>query len=371
MKSSLEWSQVSAFRLARHHFLDQQPADLVTVCGEVCGIQAQVTSAARMALWARNHSLRQPDIHSALNESRTLVRTSCMRQTLHLLPAADFSIYITALKRSRGEAIRRGMSRFGVTEKEIELLNEKILDALSCGPATKGELTEQVKPTASKNLRAWMDRFWSVVRPAMVEGLVCYGPDRGAEATYIRADRWLPRKRRVSEQEAKQILLRRYLNAYGPATLLDFSRWSGISMKEATLIWRSLDGELMEVSIEEKNASVLRKDYEQFLNASLQEPVLRLLPGFDPYMLAHSEKGHLVDDAFYKRIYRNQGWISPVVLLNGRVIGVWSAVRRGKGSSFEVELFEKASKATRNRIEEEAASLGAFLGAVMSVAMTP
>lgn len=318
-------------------------------------------SAARLALWARNHSLKPSDIDIALNQSRTLVRASCMRQTLHLLPAADFSIYITALKRSRGEAIRRGMSRFGVTEKEIKLLNEKILHALSRGPATKGEVTEQVRAIAGKNVRAWMDRFWSVVRPAMVEGLVCYGPDRGAEATYVRADQWLPRKRRVSEQEAKQILLRRYLIAYGPATLRDFSTWSGISMKEAAPVWGSLDDELIEVSIEEKKASVLRQDCEQLMNANLREPVLRLLPGFDPYLLAHAEKNHLVDDAFYKRVYRNQGWISPVVLLNGRIIGIWTAAGRGKGSSFDVELFEKGSKITRAMIEEEAASLGAFL----------
>ena len=318
-------------------------------------------SAARMALWARNHSLKPSDIDIALNQSRTLVRASCMRQTLHLLPAADFSIYITALKRSRGEAIRRGMSRFGVTEKEVELLNEKILHALSRGPATKGELTEQVRAIAGKNVRAWMDRFWSVVRPAMVEGLVCYGPDRGAEATYVRADQWLPRKRRVAEQEAKQILLRRYLIAYGPATLRDFSTWSGISMKEAAPVWGSLDEELIEVSIEEKKASVLRQDREQLMNANLREPVLRLLPGFDPYLLAHAEKNHLVDDAFYKRVYRNQGWISPVVLLNGRIIGIWTAAGRGKGSSFDVELFEKASKITRARIEEEAASLAKFV----------
>jgi len=285
-----------------------------------------------------------------------------MRQTLHLLPAADFSIYITALKRSRVEAIRRGTSRLGVTEKEIDRLNQAIVDALSSGPATKGELTEQVKAMGGKRMREWMDRFWSVVRPAMVEGLVCYGPDRGAEATYVRADHWLPRQRQASEQEAKQILLRRYLSAYGPATLPDFARWSGMSMKEASPIWKSLADELIEVSIEHKTASLLRKDREALENARFREPVLRLAPGFDPYMLAHAEKSHLVDDAFYKRVYRNQGWISPVVLLNGRVIGVWSVVRRGKESAAEVELFERASKDTRSRIDEEAGRLGSFLG---------
>jgi Winged helix DNA-binding domain len=368
MKNSVEWSQVSAFRLARHHFLDQQPADLVEICSDLCGVQAQVMSAARMALWARNHSLTQSAINSALNEGRTLVRTSCMRQTLHLLSAADFSIFIMALKPSRVEAIRRVASRFGVTENDTDRLNQAVVDALSRGPATQRELTEQIKAKAGKRIRAWMGRVWSVFRLAMVEGLICYGPDRGKEATLVRVDQWLPLQRQISEQEAKQVLLRRYLSAYGPATLQDFSKWSGISMKEATPIWRSLDDEYMDVRIDDKTASLLREDCEQFLNANLSKPVLRLLPSFDPYMLAHAEKNHIVDAAFYKRVYRDQWWISPVVLLNGRVIGVWSLARQGKGSVLEVELFQKATKTMRARIEEEAASVGAFLGVAMSLA---
>lgn len=324
-------------------------------------------SAARMALWARIHELKQADVQAALNESRSLVRTSCMRQSLHLLPASEFYIYIAALRRSRVEGVRRVMARFGVTEKDTDRLNQAIVDGLSRGPMTQRELSEQIKSKAGKRVRAWMDRVWSAFKLAMAEGLVCYGPDRGQEVTLVRVDRWLPRQKRVSEQEAQQVLLRRYLTAYGPAMLQDFSRWSGISIKEATPIWRSLEDELVEVPIEEGKASVLREDYERLASEQLREPMLRLLPGFDPYLLTHADKNRLVDGALYKRVYRNQGWISPVVLLNGKVIGVWSIARRGNGSSLQIELFEKASKSIRAKIEEEAASLGTFLGLDLSL----
>lgn len=194
-----------------------------------------------------------------------------------------------------------------------------------------------------------------------MEGLVCYGPDRGQEVTFVRVDQWLPKQREVSEQEVKQVLLRRYLSAYGPATLQDFSKWSGISMKEGRAVWESLEGELVKVPMGDKKGSVLRKDSKQLRKCHLGEPVLRLLPSFDPYMLGHVEKTHLVDDRYYKRVYRQQGWISPVVLLNGRVIGIWSYTRRRKGLSLEIELFERRSKTIHARIEEEAASLGGFL----------
>jgi len=361
MRHFFQWSQVSAFRLTRHHFVDQNPAELTAVCRDVCGIQSQVMAAAEMALWARIHGLARADIHSALYESRTLVKTSCMRQTLHLLPAADFSIYISALKRSRLEALRRIFSKFGVTQKEVDKMNEAVVDALGAGPMAQRELTEQVKSTAGKKVRTWMERVWSVFRPAIVEGLICYGPNRGQEVTFVRVDQWLPKQRKVSEEEAKQVLLRRYLSAYGPATVRDFSRWTGISMKEARAIWESLCEETVEVSVEDKKASILRKDHEQLTNSDLRESTLCLLPSFDPYMLGHVEKDHLVDPSCYKRVYRNQGWISPVALLNGRVIGIWSYTLGRGGLSLEVALFDELSKTIQARIKQEAESLGLFL----------
>jgi len=329
MKSvSLTWSQVSAFRLARHHLADRKQADLTAVYRDVCGIQAQVMSAAEMALWARMHRLTRAEIHAALWKSRTLVKTSCMRQTLHLIPVADFSVYISALKRSRMAALVRIMSRFGVTLREVEAMNEAAVEALRGGPMPQHELTEHIRPKVGKRVRAWMEKVWSVFRPAIMEGLICYGPDRGPEVTLVRVDQWLPRQRKVSENEAKQIVLRRYLGAYGPATPQDFSKWSGISMGETRAVWESLEKELVEVLVENKKASLLRKDLAALRNCDPGEPVLRLLPNFDPFLLAHAEKNHLVHDRHYKRVYRQAGWISPVVLLNGRVIGTWSSAQK-------------------------------------------
>ena len=228
------------------------PINAPSLCGQksggshhrlpnVCGIQSQVMAAAQMAFWARMHGLTRADIRSALWKSRTLVKTSCMRQTLHLLPAADFSIYINALRRSRVEALRRIMSKFGITQKEFDGMNEAVMEALGAGPMTQGELADQIASKVGKNVRTWMEHVWSVFRPAIVEGLICYGPDRGQEVTFVRVDQWLPRQREVSAQEAQQVLLRRYLSAYGPATLQDFSRWTGIPMKEARAVGESLE----------------------------------------------------------------------------------------------------------------------------------
>jgi hypothetical protein len=365
MKNSLTWPQVSAFRLSRHHLLDRKPADLTKICQDVCGIQAQLMPATEMQFWARRHDLTRTEIDSALWKRRSLIKTSCMRQTLHVIPAADFSIYINALKRSRGEALRRMMFKYGkgITPKEIEAMNEAIMEALRAGPKTQRELTECLRPRVGKKMRTYMKLAWSIqtFRSALVEGLICFGPEQDNKATFVRVDQWLPKQKEVPEQEAKQILLRRYLRVNGPATLRDFSKWSGIPTKEAGGVWESVKDELIEVAIEDTKAFMLQEDFRELAKSALDDQVLRLLPHFDPYMLGHAEKDYLVEASHYKRVYSNQGWISPVVLLNGRVIGVWSYKRGGKRWSLEIEPFEKFSKSLRAKIEEETTSLGKFL----------
>ncbi|MGH9580663.1 MAG: DNA glycosylase AlkZ-like family protein, partial [Terriglobales bacterium] len=74
--------------------------------------------------------------------------------------------------------------------------------------------------------------------------------------------------------------------------------------------------------------------------------------------------------AHYKRVYRAAGWISPVILLNGRVIGTWARARKGKGISLAVTPFAKLDRQLRAAIEEEAVSLGAYLEAACQVVYT-
>lgn len=254
---------------------------------------------------------------------------------------------------------------------------ETVVEALADGPMTRCQLTERILSLKilGKKAKFWFEQsWWGVVRQAIVEGLICYAPGRDHEVTLVRVDQWLPKQREVSELEAKQILLRRYLRAYGPATLRDFSRWAGISMKDAK-IFGELPEELLEVRVEGKKGAdqtgwILREDYDELTNTYLNDHILRLLPSFDPYMLGHAEKTHLVDAPYYKRIYRNAGWISPVVLLNGRVVGIWFSKRRGNRLSLRIEPIEKFSKAIRKKIEEEAASLGEFLGNPLEIRST-
>jgi uncharacterized protein YcaQ len=359
---SIGQEQAAAFRLRRHHLAERSERDLVRVCGNVCGVQSQVDSAGRLALATRMVGLKPSDVERALWRDRTLMKGSFMRQTVHLVPAADYAMYIAALRKSRRAAALRVMARCGATEQDAARLDELILQALDGHALTNQQIRAAVTPGLSKNMRGWMDKVWSILRTVLADGLVCYGGEGGPEVTYVRVDQWLPGTKRLGEREAQMKMFRGYLRAYGPATLQDFSRWAGIPMADVRPVGDALRPELAEVEVEGAPAFILHADLQQ-LRRARPRSVVRLLPAFDPYLLAHADKQHLVPARFYKRVYRNQGWVSAVLLLDGRIAGVWTSTRKGKRLQIHVEPFEKLAPSVRMQLEEEAVHIAAFTGA--------
>jgi uncharacterized protein YcaQ len=359
---SFTHSQVAAYRLTAHHLHDSPGASVESIATAISGVQAQVMSCAEIQFWARNHSLTRTEITNALYKDRSLVKSHFMRQTLHVIPSADFSLFKSAMRACLLAQVHRIAGKLGVTPDEFDSLNSQIVDSLRDGPLTQAEIRKRVVPHASKRMKAWMSRVWSILRTPIAEGLICYGPARGAEITYVRTTQWLPRNSKMMDPaEARRALLLRYLDAYGPAAPRDFSKWSGIGMPQAKEAWGSVEKNLAEVTVDGERVWLPRKSLKQLERATLHETVVRLLPAFDPFLLAHAAKDHLVERTHYKRVYRNQGWISPVILINGRVAGIWSHARKGANLSVEIRPFEKLPKKVRALIEEEAENLSHFL----------
>jgi hypothetical protein len=304
-------------------------------------------------------------IEAELWQKRSLVKTSLMRQTIHLVPADQFAIYIAALKASRVAAVLRIMARFKINREEANALTALILAALSGGPLGQPAIRAAVRPKVSTRVRAWMDKVWSIIRIPVSEGLICYGSGEGNEVTFIRCEQWLQKQQLVTEERARAELLRCYLRAYGPATLTDFSHWSGMPAPEVRPLRALLGDEAVEIAVEKKNCLFLRDDLGSLGQDGKERDCVRLLPHFDPYLLAHREKDHLVEPKHYKRVYRNQGWISPVVLVNGSVAGVWGYKMQGKNLRITVEPFAKLSRQARSEIEREAESLATFFGCTL------
>lgn len=376
---SVTWDQVAAFRLARHHLVERAPGKaLVTVAGDIAGAQAQLLPAAQMSLWSRVRGLQLKHVEEAMSK-RALVKAACMRRTLFLVPSKDLAVFVRGTAR-RAEKEVNWAVRKGVPERVVEAAIEATLAVLD-QPLTRSEIAERVSRALGVKIRAVHGGGWGsrrevaavpvgkltypvvyLLHVVAARGVVCYGPPRGNEPTFVRADAWIPRWRDVSQEEAESLLLRRYLRAFGPATVADFAMWAGVSQTEAREIWARAQTDLASVDVEGWTATVLRKDLDTLAQASFERPLVRLLPYFDTFLLGHREREHLAATQHRPKIYRPQGWISPVILVDGRVAAVWEHARQKDRLHIKVTKFAPLSRPIIASIREEAQDLSRFLG---------
>jgi len=319
-------------------------------------------SAAELSLWTRRRSTGPDDVKNALWQTRELVKTTSMRRTLHLLPARDFQIYVAAMRDWSMSQTGNLLRRIGASAKHVDAMVAVVMDALADGPKTQQDLLARAKVNASKGMRVWLRYAWSAMRPAIVEGLIVYGPSRGAETMFVRVDQWLPKQQPVDAGTARAELARRFIRAFGPATHRDFTKWSGLPTGVAKAAFEALGEALTPVRVDGEPSFVLKEDLPELSTARLDRSP-KLLPSFDTFLLAHQTKHHLVDPRFYKRVYRNQGWLSPVVLVGGRIVAVWFLEERAKGFTIDVQPFATLEKKTRRGLAHEAEALGTYLGA--------
>jgi hypothetical protein len=161
-------------------------------------------------------------------------------------------------------------------------------------------------------------------------------------------------------------VFRRYLGTFGPSGHAEFAAGWGIDPPAGRRVRASLEDELEEVGVEGQKTWGRPPDVKQIAGIR-PDSTVRLLPNFDAYVMGFRPRDQLHDKRFADRIFRKGAWISPVILVEGRAVGVWGYQRGKRGIEVAVEPFLRLSQAHRKRIKEEADRLGAFLDAPASV----
>ncbi len=360
--AELSWPQVHAFRMARHHLTQRAPKkDLARVAGDIGGVQAQVMSAAELQVAVRS-DCTVDDVRKALWKDKKLVKTWLMRGTLHLLPAEDLPLFTAAMRARRPRVNNAWLKFVQLNEAEFFGLIAAIGQALDGQALTREELIARVGKGRSERVQAVLKSGWGgILKPVARSGLLCFGPSRGQSVTFVRPQQWLGSWRDIEPDAALVGVARRYLHAYGPATKNDFARWFGSWSGVGNAAWAGLADELAPVAIEGQRADLLAADLKQ-ISAETHEPSVRLLPIFDPYLMGHANRDHLFGSEHRARVSRTAGWISAVVLLNGRVVATWTHTVAKRTLAVTVEPFRNLSPVTLKGVRSSADSLAAALG---------
>ena len=166
-------------------------------------------------------------------------------------------------------------------------------------------------------------------------------------------------------------MTRRYLAAYGPASREAYARWLGTgSAAHAGRLLARLGDEVTEAELGGARVWLLAKDLEE-IGSAAPEGVARLLPAFDAHVVAAPRDADAVLPPERRdRVYRPQGWLSPVLLVDGAMAGVWSHERRGGAVHVEIAPFADVGAEVRAAAEAEAERLAAFLQGDLALAWT-
>jgi hypothetical protein len=323
-----------------------------------------------LILWARVEGLESGEVAAALWEERRLVKTRAMRGTLHLLPADEFGLWVGALGTRRFYQKPGWLRGWGITREELEQLLAAINRALDGRQLTREELAGEVaRLTGSQDLGERIRGSWGpFLKPAATRGELCFAPGDGQQVRFARPDQWLGSFEVVDEDEAMGEMARRFFAMAGPATRDDFSQWwGGGEVGPANRVLAAMGDELAPVTIEGEAAWMLAAHVAE---AAAAEPtgVVRLLPAFDQYVVAASRHtAKLMPGDFRARVFRPQGWLTPVLLVDGRMEGVWRHERKGRRLVVQIDPFAKQPKRVRAAAEAEAERLAAFLGGELEV----
>jgi len=321
--TAVGWEQVLRWRMRRHHLAGEKAADPVAVARRVVGVHAQVAASAVTATGLRTSKTATPKkIDDLLYGKRALVRTWAARGTLHLLPADDFAHWVAAMSTRKRDRTNSWLRYNGVTAAQMTDILAALPDVLGDDPLTRMELADAIiDATGHQELRDRLTQgFGTILKPAAFRGLLCSGPPRGRNVTFVAPRRWLGDWEPVETDAAIDRLATDYLGAYGPATPEEFARWFDLTPALAKKSFARLDLAAVDV---DGTAMRLPGEHLAELTRTTSKAVA-LLPAFDPYITGSTRQLEQIGAAGHKAaVSRPQGWISPTVVVDGWVRGVW------------------------------------------------
>jgi hypothetical protein len=373
-------------RLARQYLLAPAPqSQLVEVVRAVGGVQAQILSAAELAIGARVADITQQDVQAALWDHHTLVKTYGPRGTLHLLSADELPLWMAALQATETLNGTPWYQRVGLEPSQGGALVEAIGEALAGRRLTRKELADEVASHVGEWARERLLSAWGEgIAPAALVGKLCFGPGKGSQVTFVRADQWIGHWEEHDPRAALIEVCRRYIATYGPATHQDIAHWFRLKPEHARGLIEALAADLEEVDFAGRRAWMLATDA---LDGEQYDPLawesspgsLRLLSQYDCYVLGCGPRERIVPEIARPRVntYRRGRFEGAtalsVLLVDGAVGGMWERRAFGRSSAgrkeLRVEAFSQLTPPQRTWLDAEVARVGAFLGENMTLAL--
>ena len=307
--------------------------EIVTWMG---AMQAQDYAMVKWAIGIRLPGSTDAMVEEVINAGE-IIRTHVMRPTWHLVSPKDVRWMLALTAPHLHKAMKSTRKNLGLTEQILKRSNSIIEKSLiRNGYMTRKELVVELHRNKinPNNLQAIHILFNAELR-----GTVCNGPMRGKQFTYALFEQRVPQATLLAKDDALAELSKRYFTSHGPATLQDFTWWSGLPALEAKISLESVKSCLVNQQI---NGQVFWST-----DSVVSEPATKsiyFLPSFDEFMVSYKDRSASLTPKFLEHVDFGHGIFKPIIVVNGKVIGIWSREIKKDRIMFKTRFLKSVEK---------------------------
>ncbi len=305
-------------------------------------IQAQDFPNAKWGMGVRIPGSTDSDIEKAISDY-SVIRTWLFRGTLHIVTVEDLPWILGLLSK---KLIQAGMSRnrqLGLDEKtlqtSVKLISKKLKDGKAHTRESINEFLNQNRIKTPDNTLAHLLQY------SALNGIICFGPKKRSEFTFVLLDSVLKKKHSMKRDEALFELASRYFQSHGPATLKDFIWWSGLTVTDAR--------KAVEMARATLNLEIFEGN-EYFMSGGamdiLKDESLYLLPAFDSYLLGFRDRSIFLDDLNKSKVISVNGIFRPIIVKDGKIIGIWKRTLVKNKLIVETNFFNPPAKSVMHEL---------------------
>lgn len=375
---SVTSEQALGFRLSRHHLDERLPLSTLEKAVAACGLQDTPPGMAGVALQARVKGLEGGELEARYGRKGALAKAWSLRGGApYVVARAAFAAFTrgavppdeAGLKSFLGQQALACARDAGLDPADAlglvagaitKSLKGRVLSKHHLGGALKRLLPEPLWPWC-RGCQAKHVPF-SLVRSAGVKAEVCLpGHDlNGEDGEVVALARdWFARPVAQKPDAARRALVSTFLGCYAPTTAQALAEWTGLAASSARSLWDTVASRLVAVDFLDKPAWVLAEDLPALRNARPPRG-LRLLPAQDPYL--HQPRPLLLaEKRYYPQVWRMIG--KPgVILLDGRIAGIWRSVKKGARREVGLTAFGTLAAQAKKAAEAEARDVARVQG---------
>lgn len=338
--------------LARQMMLGREAIPAVAAVERLVGLQAQAPVPPYFALWTRVAGFRPEELGEDLL-ARRVVRASLQRGTIHLVSARD-CLFLWPLLRPMLARLLAGMGAGKLTASlDLEPVMAAGRELLAERPRTNAELGRLL----GERWPGWDEGALAQVVQYLTPTVQI--PPRGVwgqsgQATWVPMEAWLGAP--LEQEPAMEDLIRRYLGAFGPASVADAQKWSGL--RGLTPVFGRMRSELVTFR-DERGRELFDLPTSPRPEAEMPVPV-RFLGEFDSVLLGHADRTRIISDADRARVFTINGIVRATVLVDGFVRGMWTIERARTTATLVITLFATVGARERAAMEAEGMELMRF-----------